>query len=313
MMKHGIVKFFNASKGFGFITDDEGGKEVFVPAASVPAESLATLQKGQRVTFEVKPDPRGPKAVNLTVLAASAPQSAPQRSAPLPKTEAKPAITVYFDPGFSEVGDVLAELRAAGHDPQLVNYVAAPPVRDELKRLSSLLRNAGQELVKRFDPLFFALNLDDRFISENDFWDAIVEHPALINGPIVVDGDKASVCRSGTAVRTLLAATSPSDLRKVPVRRSVPGHLFHLVAGASETPSPEKVVVQPPKAVTKTAAQKKTVPAAKPKDKTAKAAAKRTSGRSKANAAPAPTTKRSVKKVGKQSAKKVAKKAARSR
>jgi arsenate reductase (glutaredoxin) len=313
MMKHGTIKFFNASKGFGFITDDEGGKEVFVPAASVPAGSLATLQKGQRVTFEVKPDPKGPKAVNLTVLAAPTPQSVPRRSDSFPKVETKPTITVYFDPSFSEAEEVLAELRTVGRDPQLINYVTAPPARDELKRLSILLRSAGQELVRRFDPLFFALNLDDRFISENDFWDAIVEHPALINGPVVVDGDKVSVCRSSTAVRTLLAATSPSDLRKTPIQKSVPGHLFRLVAGTSEAPLPENAAIQPSKAVSKSAAKKKTVLAVKPKGKTAKAAVRKNPGKSKAKAVRAPTAKRPAKKVGKQSTKKVAKKTARSR
>ena len=307
-MKHGTVKFFNASKGFGFITDDEGGKEVFVPAASIPAASVATLQKGQRVTFEVKPDPRGPKAINVTVLAASVPQPAPRPPHPLPKVETKPALAIYFDPASGESGDVLTELRAAGHDPRLVNYATTPPSRDELKRLSVLLRGAGQELVKRFDPLFLALNLDDRFISENDFWDAIIEHPALINGPVVADGDKASVCRSGAAAEKFLAAKSPSDLRKTPVLKSISSHLFGLAASASQAPPAEKAPVQPAKIVSKPAAKKKSAAAPKPKNRTAKAAAKSNSAKPKTKAVRTPTAKGPVKKAGKPIAKRVTKK-----
>jgi CspA family cold shock protein len=63
----GTVKFFNASKGFGFITPDDGGKDVFVHVTAVESSSLSTLVDGMRVSFETEPDKRGkgPKAVEL--------------------------------------------------------------------------------------------------------------------------------------------------------------------------------------------------------------------------------------------------------
>ena len=66
-MTNGTVKFFNASKGFGFITPDEGGKDVFVHVTALKDAGLDSLADGQRVTFETEPDARGkgPKAVNL--------------------------------------------------------------------------------------------------------------------------------------------------------------------------------------------------------------------------------------------------------
>ncbi|MES2472121.1 MAG: cold-shock protein, partial [Pseudomonadota bacterium] len=70
-MAYGTVKFFNVAKGFGFITADEGGKDVFVPAASITAAKLSGLKTGQRVSFESEPDKKGPKAVNLLVIAAA--------------------------------------------------------------------------------------------------------------------------------------------------------------------------------------------------------------------------------------------------
>ncbi|WP_300526966.1 cold-shock protein [Maricaulis sp.] len=66
-MANGTVKFFNQSKGFGFITPDEGGADVFVHITAVQASGLPGLDDGQKVTFETEPDRRGkgPKAVNL--------------------------------------------------------------------------------------------------------------------------------------------------------------------------------------------------------------------------------------------------------
>lgn len=66
----GTVKFFNAEKGYGFITPDEGGADVFVHVSAVERSGLGTLDKGQKVSFETEPDKRGkgPKAVNLQPL-----------------------------------------------------------------------------------------------------------------------------------------------------------------------------------------------------------------------------------------------------
>jgi CspA family cold shock protein len=64
-MAIGTVKFFNSAKGFGFIAPDGGGKDVFVHATAVEAAGIRNLQEGQRVSFDVQPDARGSKAVNL--------------------------------------------------------------------------------------------------------------------------------------------------------------------------------------------------------------------------------------------------------
>lgn len=64
-MALGTVKFFNSSKGFGFIEPDSGSKDVFVHATAVEAAGLGSLNEGDRVTFDVQPDARGAKAVNL--------------------------------------------------------------------------------------------------------------------------------------------------------------------------------------------------------------------------------------------------------
>lgn len=67
MRQTGTVKFFNASKGFGFITPDEGGADVFVHVTAVERSGLSGLNDGMRISFETEPDKRGkgPKAVDL--------------------------------------------------------------------------------------------------------------------------------------------------------------------------------------------------------------------------------------------------------
>ncbi len=64
-MATGIVKWFNPTKGYGFITPDEGGKDVFVHVTAVERAGLAPLAEGQRVSFQVVSDRRGSKAVDL--------------------------------------------------------------------------------------------------------------------------------------------------------------------------------------------------------------------------------------------------------
>ncbi|MBN1889430.1 MAG: cold-shock protein [Thermoflexales bacterium] len=64
---NGTVKWFNPSKGYGFIERD-GGDDVFVHQSAIKAEGYRTLQEGQRVEFEVENGPKGPSATNVTAL-----------------------------------------------------------------------------------------------------------------------------------------------------------------------------------------------------------------------------------------------------
>jgi cold shock protein len=69
-MATGTVKFFNADKGFGFITPDNGGKDVFVHISDVERSGMSTISDGQKVSFETEADKRGKgdKAVNLQAM-----------------------------------------------------------------------------------------------------------------------------------------------------------------------------------------------------------------------------------------------------
>ena len=65
-MAIGIVKFFNADKGYGFIQPEDGGKDAFVHISAVQAGGLSTLDRDQRVSYELETDQRGKtSAVNI--------------------------------------------------------------------------------------------------------------------------------------------------------------------------------------------------------------------------------------------------------
>ncbi len=64
-MSKGTVKWFNSSKGYGFITPDDGGKDLFVHHSDIKTSGYATLDEGQKVEYEVGEGQKGPCAKNV--------------------------------------------------------------------------------------------------------------------------------------------------------------------------------------------------------------------------------------------------------
>jgi CspA family cold shock protein len=263
-MSIGTVKFFNASKGFGFVTPDSGGPDIFLPSASVTSSGLTSVKPGQRVTFEQGPDPRGAKIVSLKLLAQAKP------SVPAPAAE---CLTVFCDLSSPAAAEILEAAVASGLPVVPLDYMVTPLSIEQLRHLSHQINEAGQTLVRRYDPLFSALQLDDRFIGIQDFWTGIIEHPALINGPVLVRGGAARICKTASDVRSFLSSSGANNavkskmlsprvaaiLRGETLPSSAPQPLFE---------QPAREVLPEPKAVTK-ARQKKAKPPAKPAKKAA--------------------------------------------
>ena len=65
-MATGIVKWFNDDKGFGFITPDEGGKDLFVHHTGINANGFKSLAEGAKVSYDAEAGDKGPKAVNVS-------------------------------------------------------------------------------------------------------------------------------------------------------------------------------------------------------------------------------------------------------
>jgi cold shock protein len=70
MRQNGTIKFFNQAKGYGFVSPEGGGKDVFVHVTAVQRSGIPELAEGMRISFEVQPDKRGrgPQAVNLQLI-----------------------------------------------------------------------------------------------------------------------------------------------------------------------------------------------------------------------------------------------------
>ncbi|MGO5052773.1 cold-shock protein [Lachnospiraceae bacterium LCP25S3_G4] len=66
-MNKGTVKWFNAQKGYGFITNDNGGDDVFVHFSGIVSEGFKSLEEGQAVTFDTTDGARGLQAVNVNI------------------------------------------------------------------------------------------------------------------------------------------------------------------------------------------------------------------------------------------------------
>jgi len=70
-MSNGTVKWFNPDKGFGFISNDEGGDDVFVHFSAIKSDGFRTLREGQKVVFDIEPDPKDSgkmRAVNVSLV-----------------------------------------------------------------------------------------------------------------------------------------------------------------------------------------------------------------------------------------------------
>lgn len=68
-MNNGTVKWFNSQKGYGFITNDNGGEDIFVHFSAIESNGFKNLEEGQRVTFDIEKDPKSNKikAANVRV------------------------------------------------------------------------------------------------------------------------------------------------------------------------------------------------------------------------------------------------------
>ena len=67
-MAQGTVKFFSDEKGFGFITPDEGGKDLFVHHSAIVGDGYRSLQENAKVSYDEEADAKGPRAVNVQVI-----------------------------------------------------------------------------------------------------------------------------------------------------------------------------------------------------------------------------------------------------
>ncbi|HEX2114404.1 MAG TPA: arsenate reductase (glutaredoxin) [Alphaproteobacteria bacterium] len=114
------------------------------------------------------------------------------------------AVVIYHNPRCSKSRETLALLEKKGIKPTVIEYMRTPPSAKELKSLLAKLRLKPRELMRKKEPPYAALKLDNEKLSEDALIKAMVENPVLIERPIVVNGDKAALGRPPEAVTSIL-------------------------------------------------------------------------------------------------------------
>jgi arsenate reductase len=112
--------------------------------------------------------------------------------------------TIYHNPACGTSRKTLEILRESGAEPNVVDYLNAPPGREELRRLYERAGITAREGLRAREPLAAELGLTRPEASEDEILDAMMEHPILINRPLVETDKGVRLCRPQDLVREIL-------------------------------------------------------------------------------------------------------------
>ncbi|ALM54248.1 arsenate reductase (glutaredoxin) [Halomonas huangheensis] len=113
-------------------------------------------------------------------------------------------IQIYHNPECGTSRNTLAMLKASGEQPEVIEYLRTPPSRERLCQLIAAMGISPRELLRRKGTPFDELGLDDPSLDDDALVDAMIEHPILINRPIVVSERGTALCRPSEKVLALL-------------------------------------------------------------------------------------------------------------
>ena len=123
-------------------------------------------------------------------------------------------ITIYHNPACGTSRNVLALIRNAGLDPEVIEYLKTPPGRDKLLALIAQMKVPVRDLLRAKGTLYDELQLDNPALSDEALVDAMVAHPILMNRPIVITPLGTRLCRPSEAVLNILPAPQQGAFTK---------------------------------------------------------------------------------------------------
>ncbi|MEO5928610.1 MAG: arsenate reductase family protein [Candidatus Kapaibacterium sp.] len=117
-----------------------------------------------------------------------------------------PKLTIYQKPTCSTCRDAMSRLAEAGVDYDAINYIIETPSREKLAELVRKMKMTPRDLLRTREPEYQQLRLDDPAVSDGEILDAMVEHPSLIQRPILEYGDHAVLARPAERVTEAMQA-----------------------------------------------------------------------------------------------------------
>lgn len=113
-------------------------------------------------------------------------------------------LTIYHNPACGTSRNVLAMIREAGIEPEVIQYLKTPPSKQKLRELVARMGIPVRDLLREKETIFAQLALADPKWSDDQLLDFIVQYPILMNRPVVVSDAGARLCRPAETVRELL-------------------------------------------------------------------------------------------------------------
>ncbi len=113
-------------------------------------------------------------------------------------------VTIYHNPECGTSRNTLAMIRQSGVEPTVIEYLKTPPSRDELKALVAAMGISARALLRKKGTPYEQLGLDDPKWTDEDLIGFMLQHPVLINRPIVVTPKGAKLCRPSETVLDIL-------------------------------------------------------------------------------------------------------------
>lgn len=124
------------------------------------------------------------------------------------------SVTIYHNPACGTSRNTLALIRAMGIEPEVIHYLETPPSRDELASLIQRMGITPRDLLREKGTPYAELGLGNPSLSDDQLIDAMMEHPILINRPIVVGPRGARLCRPSEEVLSVLDRPLDADFVK---------------------------------------------------------------------------------------------------
>ena len=113
-------------------------------------------------------------------------------------------VTIYHNPACGTSRNTLAMIRASGVEPEVIEYLKTPPTRERLVELIAEMSGNARDLLREKGTPYAELGLDNLSLSVDALIDAMLQHPVLINRPIVVTSKGVKLCRPSELVLSIL-------------------------------------------------------------------------------------------------------------